>query len=251
MSLSVFITGGTSGIGLGLAKHYLAQGYFVGVCGRDESKFDALKDYEKASFYKVDIAIRDEIYQAVKDFSQKHGLDMIIACAGVSLSRKTQVPDFENSRQVIHTNLIGAINTFEPAIEYMIEQKKGHLVAISSVASFCGFPGVSSYSASKAGVNKLIEGYGVDLREFGITTTTIAPGFIDTPLTRKNSHPMPFLMDADVAVKKIAQAIEKKKRFYTFPFLFSRILIFLSMIPRGLFHFLFSKYTFHYAKSKD
>lgn len=250
MPLSIFITGGTSGIGLALARHYLSRGHNVGVCGRDESKFSELKEFSKAKCYKADVAKRDEIYHAIKNFHQIAGLDMVIASAGISFGRKTQIPDFARSRQVIEVNLLGTLNTFEPAIEIMTEQKYGHLVAISSVASLCGFPGVSSYSAAKAGVNKLCEGYAVDLKPYGIKVTTIAPGFVDTPLTQKNHHPMPFLVDVDVACKKIANAIAKEKSFYAFPFVFSSFLKFLSLMPRSLYLFIMGFFSFKYAKPK-
>ncbi|MBD63600.1 MAG: hypothetical protein CME62_00200 [Halobacteriovoraceae bacterium] len=251
MSLSIFITGGTSGIGKALAEYYLEQGHRVAVCGRDETKFSFLKTQENISYYQVNVVNRDEIYNAVYDFHQKGGLDLIVASAGVGFSRKTKIPDFQRSRDIVNINLLGVINTFEPAIEIMTKQKSGHLVAISSVASLCGFPGVSAYSAAKAGVNKLCEGYAVDLREYNIDVTTIAPGFVDTPLTKTNHHPMPFLTDIDVARDKIVKAIESKKAFFVFPFFFGVMLRFLSIIPRGLYLKMMKLFKFKYAKPKD
>ena len=63
----------------------------------------------------------------------------------------------------------------------------------------------------------MCESFSIDFKKFGIDVTTIAPGFIDTPLTRKNKHPMPFLMDSKKAAIKISRAIDKKKSLYIFP----------------------------------
>ena len=248
--LNIFITGGTSGIGLAVAKKYLSQNHRVAVCGRDEAKFDALKDYENAFFYQADVCDREKMIEVVSDFNTKYGLDIIIASAGLSFEKKTKVPDFDRSRRIIDINLIGTLNTFEAALKCMLPKKSGHLVGIASVAGLNGFPGVSAYSASKAGVIKLCEGYGVDLYDQGIDVTCIIPGFVDTPLTRKNHHPMPFLVKAEDAAQKIITAIEKKKELYGFPFLFTTVLKILTFIPRSWFKKLMQTKKFNYSLDK-
>lgn len=248
MPLAVFITGGTSGIGLELTKLYLKRGATVGVCARDESKFRALSTFSKAFFFQADVVNSLEIKNAVDRFSKEHGLDIIIASAGLSFSKKTQVPNFEISRKIIDVNITGVLNTFEPALNFMLKQQHGQLVAISSVAGFCGFPGVSAYSASKSAVMKLCEGYQADLENLGISTTCIAPGFVDTPLTQKNHHKMPFLISSEKAGKLIIKAIDKKKRFYSFPWHFAGFLRLLSLLPRDLYLFIIKRIPFEYAK---
>lgn len=246
--LNIFITGGSSGIGKALALSYLKNGHNVGVCGRDPAKFETLREYSNAKFYQADVVKRDEITSAIAQFYQDFGLDMVIASAGLSHERKTQIPDFEMSRKIIDVNLVGTLNTFEGALKIMLPNKHGHLVAIASVSALCGFPGVSAYSAAKAGITRLCESYALDLKEFGINVTCIAPGFVDTPLTRKNHHSMPFIMPAEKAAKLITTAIEKKKPYFIFPWFFGRVLTFLSIIPRPLYHFLMKFYKFNYAK---
>jgi short-subunit dehydrogenase len=248
MSLSIFITGGTSGIGLELANKYLSQGNRVAVCGRNSFKFKSMRPHENLSFYQADVVDKDEISKAVTDFSEQFGLDLIIACAGYSFEKKTQVPDFEISRKIIDINLNGVLNTFAPAVEIMLKQNSGHLVAISSVAGFCGFPGVSAYSAAKAGVLKLCEGYAIDLGPLGIDVSVVAPGFVDTPLTQKNHHKMPFLMDASKAADLIMIGIDKKKLLISFPFFFASILKLLAVLPRDWYRWLMKFYRFKYAR---
>lgn len=143
---SVFITGGTTGIGMELAKLYSLKGWKVGVCGRDESKFKESfqPDFKNVAFYKVDVANRDELKSAIKSFSNNEGLDLLIANAGIGYKFKTKVPDFEQSYHMVHINLLGVMYAFEAALDVMIPKGSGQVVAISSIAGYLGLPGVSA-----------------------------------------------------------------------------------------------------------
>ena len=220
---AVFITGGTTGIGMELAKLYAGKGWKVGVCGREKAKFDESFSIpnDNVSFYAVDVANRDQLKAAIADFSKSIGLDLLIANAGIGYKFKTKVPDFEWSYKMVHVNLLGVMYAFEAALDVMIPRSKGQLVAISSIAGYNGLPGVSAYSATKAAVQKLCESLHLDMKQFNIDVTTICPGFVETPLTSNNQHAMPFLVKAPRAAYLISRAIEKKKMVYAFPFFFS------------------------------
>lgn len=247
---SVFITGGTTGIGMELAKLYASRGWKVGVCGRDRLKFEESFSLpnENISFYQVDVANRDEIKAAISDFSKSIGLDLLIANAGIGYKFKTKIPDFEWSYKMVHVNLLGVMYAFEAALDVMIPQGKGQLVATSSIAGYNGLPGVSAYSATKAAVQKYCESLHLDLRQFNIHVTTICPGFVDTPLTQGNHHPMPFLIKAPKAAELIAKAIDKKKMIYAFPFFFSTIVRILGMLPRTWYRAFMSVKAVNYSK---
>lgn len=247
---TVFITGGTTGIGMELAKHYSRLGWKVGVCGRDPLKFEQNFETqrENITFYRVDVANRDEVKQAISEFSAPLGLDLLIANAGIGYAHKTKLPDFEWSYKMVQINLLGVMYAFEAAMDVMVPRGKGHLVATSSVAGLNGLPGVSAYSATKAAVLKYCESLHLDLRQFNINVTAICPGFVDTPLTQANHHPMPFLVEAPKAATLIAQAIEKKKMVYSFPFFFFLVVKFLSLLPRTWYRALMSIKMFNYSK---
>jgi NAD(P)-dependent dehydrogenase (short-subunit alcohol dehydrogenase family) len=219
--LSVFITGGTSGIGLALAKEYLALGHRVGVCGRHQpQELDPL-----ISFYAVDVRKKEDIHQSLMDFALQGGLDILIVNAGISMGGKSMVPQFEKVQAVIDTNIYGSLWTIQKGIELFLEKKKneghqkseGQIVVISSLASFMGLPGTSAYAGSKAFLNIFTQTLSMDLFRLGIDMTLICPGFVDTPLTRKNKHKMPFLLPPELAAKRIMKAIEKKVLIYCFP----------------------------------
>jgi short-subunit dehydrogenase len=247
---SVFITGGTTGIGLELARAYMSKGWRVGVCGRELNKFEENfgKGSQNITFYQVDVSDRDGMKSSILSFSQGEGLDLVIANAGISHKSKTKVPDFDWSYRMVHVNLLGVMYTFEAALDLMIPRGKGHLVAISSIAGYNGLPGVSAYSATKSAVIKYCESLHLDLRQFNINVTSICPGFVETPLTARNPHSMPFIIKAPKAAELIAKAIEKKKMTYAFPFILSGIVRVLSIIPRTWYRAFMNIKSFNYSK---
>jgi len=247
---AVYITGGTTGMGAELAKLYLSQGWKVGVCGRDKSKFEESfpTGHDNLSFYQVDVADKEALQASIKKFSSPIGLDLLIANAGIGYKSKTKLPDFDYSYRMVQVNLLGVMYAFEAALDIMIPRGKGHLVGISSVAGLNGLPGVSAYSATKGAVLKYCESLHLDLKQFGIDVTAICPGFVDTPLTQANHHPMPFLIKAPKAAVLISKAIKNKKMVYSFPFVFSLAVRFLSLLPRVWYRGIMKKKLFNYSK---
>ena len=247
--MNIFITGGTTGIGLALAKLYLEEGHRVGICARNLSKFptEIRNKYKLLQCYEVDVTKREELYSAIYDFAPVE-LDMVIANAGRSVGVKSKTPQFSVANEIIDINVKGVLNTFDIALEIMLPRKKGHLVATASVAGFMGLPGAGAYSASKAAVLKLCESYSLDLKRHGIDVTAIAPGFIDTPLTQKNNHKMPFLMSAEKAAKLIKRALEKKKVLYIFPFRMKIVVSILDKMPRSLYRMLMNLKFLNYSE---
>jgi short-subunit dehydrogenase len=234
--VKIFITGGTTGIGESLALAYLKRGDTVAVCGRDLSKLSAeLKNHSNLRAYQTSVTDRESLGNAFKDFCPNGDLDLVIANAGRSHGHKTKTPVFDVARDIIDINVVGVLNTFEEAIKMMAPNKKGHLVAIASVAGMVGLPGAAAYSASKAAILKLCESFALDLPKIGIAVSAIAPGFIDTPLTRKNNHPMPFLMSADKAANMIVKAIDDKRVLYAFPKRMWLVMSVLERLPRALY----------------
>jgi short-subunit dehydrogenase len=242
---SIFITGGSSGLGLELANLYHQQGWRVGVCGRDPKKLEVLKD--RFEVYVLDVSDREAVKKTIADFASK-GIDVVIANAGIAYKNKTKLPDFDYSIQMIHTDFLGVVYTFEAALEHFIPNKSGHLVAVSSVAGLNGLPGVSCYSASKAAVMKLCETFSIDLKQHNIFTSCVIPGFIDTPLTQVNPHPMPFMISAEAAARIVQKGIVKKKQNIVFPKKMYFLTRFLSILPRSVYCNMMSIKRLNYSR---
>lgn len=249
--VNIFITGGTTGIGLELAQTYLREGNRVGICARDLSKcpVEIRNKYKLLKVYELDVTDRQALKNAVADFvGPEKILDMMVANAGRSVGAKNKLPNFDVAREIVDINVVGVLNAFEVALEYMLPKNHGHLVATSSVAGLVGLPGVASYSASKAYVLNFCESLGLDLAKYGITVTAILPGFVDTPLTKKNNHKMPFLMTADKAAVLIKKALDEKKSIYIFPWQMNLVMSVLRRIPRSWYRWLMKSKIFNYSE---
>ena len=99
----------------------------------------------------------------------------------------------------------------------MLQRRRGHLVALSSVASFRGLPGMLAYCASKSGVNAFMEGIRTETHGFGIDVTTVCPSWVRTPMTATIERHLPDILELDDAVRHILWAIARKRAFYAFP----------------------------------
>ena len=236
---TIFITGGSTGIGLALAKLYADNNYRVGICARDMAKLPKgfLQAYQNINFYHADVTDKQQLQQVIDEFmviAAGH-IDIIIANAGRSSGSKRHLPSFDIVANIVDTNFKGFINTAAIAIDIFMRQKYGHLVAIASVAGFVGLPGCAAYSASKAAILMYCESLAIDLSNYDIDVTAIAPGFIDTPLTQQNDHKMPFIMSVTKAAKLIKRAIDKRKVLYVFPIRMKLLILLLALLPRSLY----------------
>lgn len=241
-SLKVFITGASSGIGHALAQHYAKKGAIIGLTARRAGLLSALQDSlsTETAIYALDVRDADALEKAAHDFIARFGApDIVIANAGVSAGTLTENKDDINTfKGVIDINLLGMVHTFQPFIKSMKQAKKGSLVGIASVAGIRGLPGAGAYSASKAAVINYLESLRVELAPEGVNVTTIAPGYIKTPMTDINQYAMPFLMAPDVAAKKFAQAIAKKKRFIVIPWQMGWLARIMRFLPPWLWDFI-------------
>ena len=241
--MKVFITGASSGIGQALAheyaKRYQNSNALIGLAARRSEHLQILQqtlenNYKvKCAIYPLDVRDHIALGDAAADFIQQHGTpDVVIANAGVSSGTLTeQQQDIAAFQAVIDINVLGLVHTFQPFISAMRAAGKGQLVGIASVAGIRGLPGAGAYSASKAAAIAYLESLRVEMLHHNITVTTIAPGYIRTPMTDINSYNMPFLMDADVAAHKFVNAIEHKRRFVVIPWQMGWVARLMRFIP--------------------
>jgi short-subunit dehydrogenase len=99
----------------------------------------------------------------------------------------------------------------------MRERRRGHLVGLSSLASYRGLPLLAGYCASKAGLNALLDSLRVELQPWGIAVTTLCPGWIRTPMTAELRHPPSDMLDLPGAVEVMIRAIRSRSPFVAFP----------------------------------
>jgi hypothetical protein len=193
--------------------------------------------------YAADVRDARALAAAAEEFIGRVGCpDVVIANAGVSAGTLTSDPqDNQVFEEILAINVTGMMLTFQPFIEPMKARDHGTLAGIASIAGFRGLPGAAAYSASKAAAISYLESLRVELTGSAVSVVTICPGYIATPMTAGNPYRMPFLMDADVAAKKIAGAIARRERFYVLPWQMAVVGWFMRRLPRPLYDSLFSR----------
>ncbi|MFV9473877.1 SDR family oxidoreductase [Advenella sp. RU8] len=238
--MRIFITGASSGLGKALATAYAQQGASLGLVGRNQQ---ALKELAASlpgehQVYALDILDRNALHRAARDFLEAGTVDIVIACAGISIGTLTEYEeDFVQFQKVINTNLLAMVATFEPFIKAMKARDSGTLVGISSVAGVRGLPGSSAYSASKAATTTYLESLRVDLHDTRLKVVTIAPGFIDTPMTQHNPYKMPFLMQPEAFAKAAIKYIENGNSYTVIPWQMGVVAKLLKWVPNPLYDY--------------
>jgi short-subunit dehydrogenase len=237
----IFITGASSGIGQALALRYQQAGFRLALVARRSEAIEAWAvelglAADSYAVYGADVANTDSIVAAAQACIARQGLpDVVIANAGISIGiDSAQREDIDAMAQVFATNNIGLAASFQPFIQAMRERGSGRLVGIASVAGIRGLPGHAAYCASKAAVISYCEALRGELRGTGVQVITIAPGYVDTPLTRKNRYPMPFLMPASTFADQAYQAITAGDSYRVIPWQMGVVSKLMRLIPNTL-----------------
>lgn len=232
------ITGAASGVGKQLAIELAREGAIIAAIDLAAESLTALESHlsgAKFAWQIADVTDRAALGPAVAKLEERLGpIDLLFANAGVGTETSAlnfKAADFE---RIVSVNLIGVSNSVEAVLPGMIARKRGHIVGISSLASFRGLPRMAGYCASKAGLNALLDSLRVELRETGVSVTTVCPGWIRTPLTDQVEHEMPELMEVDHAARQILSAVARRRPFYAFPRRSARRVHLAGMLPCGV-----------------
>lgn len=217
------VTGASSGIGWEMARQLAAEGAKVAVVARRAEQLHALQKLitdagGTAAAFVCDVGSRESVEAMVRAVTEQLGpIDLVIANAGVGRPTHLDPVNMADVEDTFRINLMGVVYTLSAALPGMLARKSGHLVGISSLASYRGLPGESAYCASKAAVNVYLDGLRIHLHGTGVRVTTVCPGFVTTPMTEMNTFHMPQVMTAQVAAGKILRAIRRGVKVYSFP----------------------------------
>ncbi|MDX3074464.1 3-oxoacyl-[acyl-carrier-protein] reductase [Streptomyces sp. NPDC088354] len=179
MSRSVLVTGGNRGIGLAIARAFADAGDQVAITYRSGEP--------PAGFLAVrcDITDPEQVEQAYKEIEEKQGpVQVLVANAGVTRDQLLLRMSEEDFTSVIDTNLTGTFRMVKRASKAMLRARKGRVVLISSVVGLTGQAGQANYAASKAGLVGFARSLARELGSRNITVNVVAPGFVDTDMTR-------------------------------------------------------------------
>lgn len=214
MARVAWILGGGTGIGAALAKDLRGRGWTVAVSGRRTDPLEALAQSHGAHPYPLDVTDADAVKTVTGKIAADLGrIDLMVFSVATKAITKTGVYDHEAFEKVIDCNLLGAMRVIDPVVAQMRTQGGGEIALVSSVAGYFGLPRSAAYSASKAAMIALAQTMRTELRRDHIAVRLISPGFVKTDFTAPNAFPMPFLMEADAAGRRIADGLMNSRRF--------------------------------------
>jgi len=244
-----WLTGASSGIGKATALELARRGWTVCLTARRLEELEALAG-EAAGLPGRLVAhagdVTDEAGMAalVETIERIHGpISLAFFNAGVAPYTRAGALDVDAFRQALNVNVLGAANGLAPVLARMGARKKGQVAVNASVAGYRGLPKAAAYGASKAAAIHLCEALKFDCDNLGITMQVVNPGFIDTPLTRKNDFPMPFLMSMDDAARRVVDGFERGRFEIIFPRRLAFILKVMRLLPYAWYFPLVARQT--------
>ena len=210
--LHIIITGATSGIGNQLAKDYLLEGHHVYAVGRDDSALAELESLG-AEMIDLDLMDRDKVIDA---FGKIEEVDLAICGAG--MCEYLDMPNFDSASfmKVMSVNM----GTLSHAIEGILPKliaSKGRLVGIGSASAYVPFARAEAYGSSKAAIHYLMKTLQISLAPHDVSVSLVVPGFVETPMTKQNDFPMPFIQTTAQASQAIRDGIASGHDVIEFP----------------------------------
>jgi short-subunit dehydrogenase len=234
------ITGASSGIGAALARRLAHRGDHVILVARrlrllQEVAAEITAAGGSSEIAVCDVTVGEAARTCVDEALRKHGrIDRLILNAGGGGRTPPEQLTSADMRAAFDLNLFGVVNFVEAALPALLQQGRGQIVAIGSIAGFRGLPHAASYGASKAALMNYMESLRVDLAPRGIAVTLAAPGFIASRNTDKQ-RAKPMAMSLDRAVEVLARSILGRKAYVSFPWTLAWIARLLRLLPPSLY----------------
>lgn len=232
----VWVIGASYGIGAAIAQELLVRGARVALSARRRDLLAALaSDAPNAFVAECDITDRASVQRAASASVERWGgYDLALIVAGTHVEMRAQSFDLDAAKRLLDVNLIGVLNCLDAIVPTLLAQGAGGVGIVSSVAGYVGLPKSLIYGASKAALINLAESLYGDLHPLGIGVYLINPGFVDTPLTRRNDFAMPALMPPDAAARATLDGIAAGRFEIHYPKRFTRWLKLARVLPYPL-----------------
>jgi short-subunit dehydrogenase len=241
---TILITGASTGIGKAIAVQLAKENCNLVLAARRVELLEEFLSKSQISNHqsliiKCDVSKKDEVINAFKVAKEKFGkIDIAILNAGVGYNMDVENYTSAYAEEIYGTNLLGIVYWVEQLLPDFLNRKEGMIVGISSLSDSRGYSRSSFYSSSKAAATNYLEGLRVECKPYGIKVITVRPGFVETPMTKKNKFHMPFLITAEKAARIIINGMKKEKRMIQFPWQMVLITRFIGLLPRSIYEFL-------------
>ncbi|WP_340539322.1 SDR family NAD(P)-dependent oxidoreductase [Nocardioides sp. GXZ039] len=226
-----WLIGASSGIGAALARVLVERGAHVAISARDA---DALAEVAGTTMSAVplDATDRDAVEAAAAQVRDAlGGIDAMVWCAGLWKQFDAATWDADVFEQHVEVNLLGLNNVLAVVVPPMVRVGSGQIVTVASVAGFRGLAGSEAYGATKAAQINLMEALRAAVSRRGVVVTTVAPGFVRTPMTASNRFKMPFMVEPEEAARAIADGLERGRTEIVFPWQMAVLMKLARILP--------------------
>lgn len=241
----VWVIGASSGIGAETARALLARGAKLALSARNAQGLQQLANSQAGTLVlPLDITDHASVIGAHQQIlAQWGGIDLVLIVAGTYNKMRADNFDLGVAKQLLEINLNGTLNCLDAVLPTLLQQNKGGIGIVSSVAGFRGLPEALIYGPSKAALINLCEALYIDLHPRGINVYLINPGFVATPLTAGNDFAMPALITAAEAAHELISGIERGEFHIHFPKRFTNWLRVTRLLPYRIYFWLIHKVT--------
>ncbi len=232
-----WITGASSGIGREVALRLARSGVTVAVSARSIGALGALCAEHSGLFaYPLDVTDASAVADVVRRIEAEHGpIDLAVLNAGVWHPMGANNFAIDKISASMAVNYQGVANGAAAVMPLMMSRRAGHLAFVSSVAGYRGLPKAAGYAPSKAAVISLAESLTPDLAPYNVKVSIINPGFVATPMTSVNKFPMPFMITAEDAARRIVAGLSAGKFEIAFPWQLVTLMKIARVLPYPLF----------------
>ncbi len=231
---TAWVTGAGTGIGRGLALRLAREGWNIAISARRAENLTALaaEAPDRLSPYPLDVTNEPDVIRTTAAIENDIGPpDLVILNAGTYTPLSATRFDTQAFSAMVATNLMGTAYCLGAIMPGMIHRRRGHIAVVASVAGYTGLPNAAAYGATKAALINMCQSLYPELAAEGVRISVINPGFVDTPLTRKNDFPMPFLISVETAVDSIMRGLESRRFDIVFPWKMALAMKFLALLP--------------------
>jgi len=249
---TIWITGGSTGIGRALAIKFASKGWNVAASARRVELLNELSNsYENIYAFPLDVTDKYKCKEVFNEIKNKfENIDICFFSTGTWNPKKEKDIDVEQMEEVFRINFFGTVNSIKAVEKYFKDKKSGIITIVSSIAGYRGLPNSTGYGPSKSALNNLAESLYFDFKRFNVRVCLVSPGFIKTPMTDKNDFKMPFLKTTEYAAEKIYDGLISKNVFEIhFPKSLTLILKVLSLLPSKIYFSLVGKMTKYQKKN--
>tara|TARA_B100000575_G_scaffold213393_1_gene174170 strand:- start:85 stop:843 length:759 start_codon:yes stop_codon:yes gene_type:complete len=243
---TIWITGGSTGIGKALAIKFASKNWNVAVSARRvELLNDLSNSYENISCFPLDVSDKEKCKEVFTEIKNKfENIDICFFSTGTWDPKKEKDIDLEQMQNVFQINFFGTVNCIKAVEQYFRDKRNGIITIVSSIAGYRGLPNSTGYGPSKSALNNLAESLYFDFKRYDVRVCLVSPGFIKTPMTDKNNFKMPFLKTPEYAADKIYDGLINKNIFEIhFPKSLTITLKLLSFLPSKIYFGLVGKLT--------